>query len=178
MDNRIYIDDKLNWGIHINHKKDIGYPPCPGWVKAGNQRAWKNLGVIIWSKSENQVICLFPQQALDVLDDLRESSEWKDLPFCLDWNSYTVPFSEEKRTDWRKNINRRNRSTSGLPGFHSLRFSPEQTVALLNYLEKHQIEIRELAEAYAKEIREVLGRVYAMILGWARERKKKEQISP
>jgi hypothetical protein len=178
MKNNIRFDDNSSWGIHINRKSDIGAPPCPQWVKAGNQKTWKNKGVIIWNKYESKVMCMFPQQALDVLDDLRESPEWKDSPFCLGWNSYIMPFSEEDRIEWRTTKNRRNRSSNGKLSSCDLILIPEQTEALLLYLEEHQIEIREFADAYSEEVRKVLGRVYSMIIGWGRDRRKKEQKSP
>lgn len=178
MENNSQLDNKAGWGIHVNHKKDMGYPQYPEWVRAGNQMAWTNKGVIVWDESANKVMCLFPQQALDVLDDLRESSELAGMYFCLDWKSYTIPFSEEDRIEWRNTKNRRSRLTDSESKFSSLILSPEQTQELLRYLEKHQIEIRELAEAHAKEVRKVLGRVYSLILSWGRDRQKKEQKSP
>jgi hypothetical protein len=51
MNNSNLSDNQPDWGIHINHKKDMGYTPYPQWVRAGNQMAWQNIGVIIWSES-------------------------------------------------------------------------------------------------------------------------------
>jgi len=178
MENNNQPDNKAGWGVHINHQKDIGYPLRPEWVRAGNQMTWANIGVIVWNESSNKVICLFPQQALDVLDDLRESSELANMPFCLDWNSYTMPFSEEDRINWRNTKNRRHRLSDNISTSSSLILSPEQAQELLIYLEKHQIEIRDLADAHMKDVRKVLGRVYSIILSWGRDRQKKEQKSP
>lgn len=77
--------EEKNWGVHINHKKDAGYPPPPEWVNVGNRMAWTNRGVVVWEKSANTVMCLFPQQALDVLDDLKEWVKLENEPFCLNW---------------------------------------------------------------------------------------------
>lgn len=168
MDNKIQNKDMMDWGMHINREKNIGYPPIPQWVKAGNLMEWKDQGVIIWSASAGRVMCLFPHQALDVLDDLRESSSWKETPFCLYWTSYSMPFSEEDRVQRRTTENRRSHSTNSQTNYSSLTLPPEQTQDLLLFLEQHHSTIRELADMRTKEVRKILGRAYTMILGWKR----------
>ncbi len=93
MDNKTQSNNTSSWGIYINREKNIGCPPVPQWVKASNRMAWENYGVIIWSESAGRVMRQFPHQALDVLEDLRESSDWKGTLFCLEWYSYNMPFS-------------------------------------------------------------------------------------
>jgi hypothetical protein len=178
MNNSNSSENPPGWGIHINHKKDMGYPPHPQWVLASNLLAWQNIGVVIWDEYTSNVMCLFPQQALDVLDDLRESSEWKSTSFCLGWNSYTMPFSEEDRVEWRTTKNRRSRSKDSGANSCELLLTPRQAQDLILYLARHEKEIRELAEAYTKDVRKTLGRVYSLILSWGRKREHKEQKSP
>jgi hypothetical protein len=133
-------EGKASWGIHINHKRGASYPEYPEWVKAGNQMAWTNFGVIIWDEPTPKVECLFPQQALDVLDDLRESTTWENEPFCLSWDSYMLPFSEEKRKEWRATHNRRNQTIENESALNCLILSPEQTRELFSFLEKHEVK--------------------------------------
>lgn len=175
MDNKTQSNKTPSWGIYINSEIDMRHPPVPEWVKSGNRMAWENQGVVIWSETAHRVMCLLPHQALDVLDDLRESSDWKDAPFCLEWDSYSMPFSEEKRVEWRTTKNRRSSTLKNNPGYGGIVLTPEQTQELFLFLERHQSDIREFADAKTKEVRKVLGRVYSIILGWGRERQKKQQ---
>lgn len=175
MDNKLQSNKTPSWGIYINSEKDLRHPPVPQWVKSGNRMAWENQGVIIWSETANRVMCLFPHQALDILDDLRESSDWKDSPFCLEWDAYSMPFSEEDRVEWRTSKNRRNQSLNNSSAYGGILFTPEQTQELFLFLEQHQSVIREFADAKTKEVRKILGRAYSIILGWGRERQKRQQ---
>lgn len=133
--------------------------------------------MIIWDEATQKVECLFPQQALDVLDDLRESTTWENEPFCLSWNSYMLPFSEEKRKEWRVTNNRRNQTVENESALNCLILSPEQTRELFVFLGKHENEIRVLGDAYAKEARKILGRLYSTIIGWGRDRLERNQDS-
>jgi hypothetical protein len=171
-------NDKVIWGIRINHEKDIEYSSCPKWVRSGEKREWTNRGVIIWNETACWVVCLSPQQALDILDDLRESPSWKSEPFSLSWNSYTLPFSEEDRKKWRSFKNRRIRSGEGRLGPRDKFLSPAQTQELLLFLESHYNEVRQLAEEHTKEVKKVLARVYMLILSWRREKKQQTNDPP
>lgn len=164
-----------SWGIHFNREKDIRHLPLPQWAKAGNQMAWEGPGIIIWSETAKRVMCLLPHQALDVLDDLRESPDWRDAPFCLEWESYSIPFSEENRVEWRTTKNRRSPSLRKSSVYGGIALAPEQTQELYLFLEQNQDEIRAFADAKTKEVRKVLGRVYGIILGWGRERIKRQE---
>lgn len=166
-----------NWGVHINHKKNTSYPPIPEWLR-GNKTFWAERGVIVWDKSANRVKCLLPQQALDVLDDLREWVEPGDKSFCLDWDAYRLPFSEEDRIAWRKTKNRRNLSPGRYSSSGSLTLSPEQARELLRFLEEHQTEIREVGEVHEKEASMAIARALALFARHGRKLRIKDQKSP
>lgn len=147
-------------GIYINHKENIYYPPLPEWVK-DNKICWAHRGVIVWDESTNKILSLFPQQALDVLDDLKEWTVSTDELFCLDWNSYIVPLSEEDRIAWRKTKNRRNHSPGQKSASRSLMLSPQQAKVLLLFLEKRKAEICELGNEHEKETSKAIAHVLA-----------------
>ena len=172
VDNQNY-HDKVIWGIHINRDKDIGYPSCPKWVRPGEKSQWTNRGIIIWDETACRVLCLSPQQALDILDDLRESPSGKSEPLILSWNSYTLPFSEEDRKNWRSTKNRRIRFGEAGSKPRDMCLSPAQAQELLLFLDSHYDELRELADEHANEVRKVLGGVYSLILGWRREKRQR-----
>jgi hypothetical protein len=48
--------------------------------------------------------------------------------------------------------------------------SPLQSQEFLRFLESHQEEILRMANERSKDAKERLGRVYALILSWRRER--------
>lgn len=143
---------------------------CPPWAKGVGQLVWDSIGVVIWDKAMCKVCCLSPHQTLDVLDDLRESSVWNDNPFYLRWNSYSMPFSEENRKEWRTTKNRRDHSGEGDSAPDSMTLTPEQTQELFLFLEKREDEIRTLADAHTKEVKSTLGRVYAFLIDLGRKR--------
>ena len=164
--------DEAGWGIHINHRDNMASQPCPQWAKGVNQLVWDSIGVIIWDRPANKVFCLSPHQALDVLDNLRESSAWKDHSFYLSWNSYSTPFSEEDRKTWRNTRNRLNSSGDGELASNSMMLSSEQTHELFLFIEKHEDDIRALGDAHVKEVKKVLGMVYAFIIDLGRKHLK------
>lgn len=174
MDNKTQSNKTPSWGIYINSEKNIKHPPVPQWV-ISNRMAWEHPGIIIWSETVNRVMCLLPHQVLDVLDDLRESSDWKHEPFCLEWDSYSMPFSEENRVEWRITKNRRNQALKNNSVYGGILLSPEQTEELFLFLDQNQIVIREFTDAKTKEVRKILGRAYSIILGWGRDRQKRQQ---
>lgn len=139
--------------------------------------AWKNSGVIIWSETADRVMCLLLHQALDVLDDIRELSGWKDAPFCLEWDSYSMPFSEKNRIEWRTTKNHRSSTLKNNTGYGGIVLTPEQTQDLFLFLERHQAEIHEFADAKTKDVRKILGRAYTMILGWGVETTRKFRVN-
>ena len=160
---------KINWGIHLNRDKGSTHSPCPKWVKPGEKSEWSERGVVIWDEAAGQVTCLSPHQALDVLDDLRETPSWKSAPFCLSWNSYAFPYSEEDRKAWRSSKNQRNEFCRNELGFGDMRLLPDQTQKLFLFLESREDEIQKLAQEHAMEVRKLLGQVYRLILSWRRE---------
>lgn len=166
-----------DWGVHINHEKNTTYPPIPEWLRGG-KTCWSERGVIVCDKSANRVKCLLPQQALDVLDDLREWAEPGNKSFCLHWNAYRLPLSEEDRIAWRKTKNRRNLSPDRYSPSSSLTLSPEQARELLRFLEEHQAEIREVGEIHEKEASMAIARALALFARHGRKFRIKEQKSP
>lgn len=88
-----------------------------------------------------------------------------------------LPFSEEKRKEWRVTNNRRNQTVENESALNCLILSPEQTRELFVFLGKHENEIRVLGDAYAKEARKILGRLYSTIIGWGRDRLERNQDS-
>jgi len=88
-------------------------------------------------------MCLLPHQALDVFDDLGESPDWRDVPFCLEWESYSISFSEEDRVEWRTTKNRRSPSLRKNSVYGGIVLTPEQTQELYLFLEQNQGETSE-----------------------------------
>lgn len=162
------------WGVHINRKRNDGHSSIPEWLRK-DKILWTERGVVVWSRSANRVMCLFPQQALDVLDDLREWAEEGVKPFCLDWDAYTLPFSEEDRTAWRKTKNRRNLSPGRSSALWSISLTPEQARELLRFLEERQAEIREVGEVHEKEASKAIARALAVFARHGRQLRAMEQ---
>jgi hypothetical protein len=104
------------------------------------------------------------------LDDLRESSDWKESPFYLGWNSYSTPLSGENRKAWRGTKNRRNSSDEGQSTPNTVMLAPERTQDLFVFLENHEDEIRTLGDTHNKDVKKTLGRVYGFLINLGKER--------
>lgn len=133
--------------------------------------------MIIWNKTTNRVFCLSPHQALDVLDTLRESSAWKNNCFYLSWDSYLMPFSEEKRNASRTTKNRLNssgESDHSIKGYGTCSRTDAETVHVFR---KRKDQIHTLAEEHTREVKKALGRTYAFLIELGRERLKRNQDS-
>ena len=162
--------EMLTFGIHLNLEKGGSRFPFPGWISPADKDEWINRGVIVWDREAQRIVCLSSHQALDVLDDLKESSSWKSEPFSLSWDSYSIPFSEDDRKEWRLSKNRRN-----LSGEYTLRgrkiflLTPSQTLELATFLDSHMDQLLEMADEDTMNVRKFLGRVYRLILSWPRE---------
>jgi hypothetical protein len=142
----------------------------PEWILPTDKDEWINRGVIIWDSEAKRVISLSPHQALDVLDDLRESTSWKSEPFILSWDSYSFPFSEDHRKELRLSTNRRNiLDESNLQAGKTSYLVPNQTLELNTFLELHFNQLREMADEDSKNVRKLLGKAYRLILSWPRE---------
>ena len=146
------------------------HPKCPGWADLHAKSEWVKSGIIIWSKADSRIICLWPHQALDVLDDLRESSSWRNEGLLLSWNSYSLPFSEENRRARRFTENCRNQSKTGKLNRSEMYLSPVQAQELFSFLESHHEEISKMADKQSKEAKKMDACVYTLILSWRRER--------
>ncbi|MEW6403474.1 MAG: hypothetical protein AB1649_16885 [Chloroflexota bacterium] len=166
-----WIDNKeKTWGVHINSMDGSSHPKCPNWADLHAKSEWVKSGIVVWSKADSRIICLWPHQALDVFDDLRESSSWKNEGLLLSWDSYSLPFSEESRRARRSTENRRNQSKTGKLNRSEMYLSPVHAQELFSFLESHHEEILKMADEQSKEAKKMLGRVYALILSWRRER--------
>jgi len=150
---------------------------CPEWARGTAQLVWDRLGVVIWDKAACKVYCLSPYQALDTLDEFRESCAWKDNPFLLHWSSYSMPFSEEDRRAWRSTKNRRNHSDVGEAESSCMILAPNQTQELFLFLERHEDEIHALGDASARETKKTLGRVYTFLINLGRKRIRQNERS-
>jgi hypothetical protein len=170
--NENYVYERTTWGIHLILKENSPYPLYPEWANKKDTHSWKSSGVVVWDRVAHRILCLSPHQALDVLDDLRESSTWKSDGILLSWNSYSLPFSEDARKRRQSQENRRNLYTDGKLREWEVHFNPTQAQGLFDFLESHHEEIREMADRRSREAKVTLGQVYSLILSWTRESKQ------
>jgi hypothetical protein len=157
------------WGAHINLTNKSTFP-CPDWADLHAKSEWDKSGIIIWDKAGSRIIRLWHHQALDLLDDLRESSSWRNDGFLISWNSYSLPLSEKDRKARRSAENYRNQSKAGKLNRSEMHLSPIQSQEFLSFLESHQEEIFRMANERSEEAKKMLGRVYTLILSWRKER--------
>ena len=77
---------------------------------------------------------------------------------------------EEDRRARRSTENHRNQSKEGRLNRSEMYLSPIHAQELFSFLESHHEEILRMADERSKEAKKMLGRVYALILSWRRER--------
>jgi hypothetical protein len=168
-DNQIDNEEKT-WGFHINSTDRCTDPKCPDWANLPAKHKWEKMGIILWNKVDVRIIHLWPHQALDVLDDFYESSSWRNEGLLLSWNSYSLPISEKDRRTRRFTENRRNKFNDGKLNQSEMYLSPIQAQEFFIFLESHHEDISRMADERSMEAKKMLGRVYALILSWRRER--------
>src|SRR3954451_17800551 len=72
-------DQHQGWGAKVNTQNPFDprqRQPCPPWANWKQKQKWSQRGLIVWNHAAQQLIRLYPLWALDVLEQLRLTTDW------------------------------------------------------------------------------------------------------
>jgi len=129
----------------------------------------------VWDARVNRVTHLHGSQAFHILEQSRQSKSWKKKGLLVGEVAYhiTLPSTEKSKKQTKDEGGAQPVQKDGWCLTHTIQLAPEQAVQFVSFLEQHEATLQTIVQAEEAERREVLGRVYSLILSWGEERKKK-----
>jgi|WetSurMetagenome_2_1015567.scaffolds.fasta_scaffold1049787_1 hypothetical protein len=87
------------WDVRFS-EKDYGYSDldAPAWVKdCENKFSWFSEGLVVWDENQKVVVNLSMWGAMNVLDQMMNSSLWKTQgqEVCQQYGKFTLPIGHE-----------------------------------------------------------------------------------
>jgi len=165
----------LVWGFHINESIYSSFcPPCPKWAKSLEQQNWHTLGVVVWDARVNRITHLHGNQALQILEQSRQSESWKNEGLLVGEVAYhiTIPSNKKSKSNIADQPESKPSQEDGWCLTHTIQLAPDQTQQFVSFLEQHEANLKKVIEAETAERGRILAQVYSLILSWGDERKK------
>lgn len=167
------------WGYHMNDSiYTLSCPPCPKWAKRFDQQSWNRLGVVVWDAHIQRITHLFGSQAMRILEEARESKEWRKKGLVVGEIAYriTMPADKKSKVKVSEQPTENKAEKDGWCLTNTIQLSPSQTKEFLSFLEQNVEKLKEIIAKENEERNRILGKAYSLILSWRRERKAKEGL--
>jgi hypothetical protein len=171
---QLSINEAGQWGAHINrddHARVWGKPAVPSdfpaWLMPGCADWWQDRGLVIWDKAAQSMECLNSQRALDLLQKLRSTTEWRSEGVPITYRLSILKGMEEKpprRSRKRKPAEAQPAETEK-PTYETVdaerfRLAPSAGEKLMAFLQEHESLLRVMAQ----EDEETRQRAYSDVL--------------
>src|SRR5215213_8087794 len=91
-----------SWGAKVNtHTVALRPSNCPAWASRKQQQKWCEQGLVIWDHAHQSLIRLHPRDALTVLDDLRQRTDWHQDGITIGeivivWDTASKPYPSKR----------------------------------------------------------------------------------
>lgn len=164
------------WGIRIN-KSNYGSLTSPSsakdppsWLERNGRAAWQERGVAIWDESIRKMEVLTADEAIELLDRLRERGYWRTNGIAISrlHNSPKSPQSPPSPASKVRNSNavampqKVEKGTSEQVLFH---LDPRVGEEVFAFLQEHEDSLKQLAEEQKKDVLAHVGTIYEMLFG-------------
>lgn len=163
------------WGFHLNATiYSLSCPPCPKWANSWEQQNWHKLGIVVWDAQVNRVTHLHGSQAIQILEQSRQSESWKKEGLLVGEIAYFITIPSHKKSKSRI-ADQPEPKTSHKDGWcltNSIQLAPDQAQKFISFLAQHETNLEKVIQAEAAERSRILGEVYSLILSWRDEREK------
>jgi hypothetical protein len=151
-------------------------PPCPKWASSWGQQNWQKLGAVVWDARVNRVTHLHGNQALQILQQSRQSEAWKKEGSLVGEVSYRITLSSDKKSKSKGNIidqpEPKPVQEDGWCLTHTIQLEPDQAQQFVSFLERHETNLEKVIAVEPAERRRILAKAYSLILSWRNEREQ------
>ncbi len=165
----------LVWGFHLNESSySSSCPPCPKWTSSWEEQNWHKLGVLVWDARINRVTHLDGSQALQILEQSRQSESWKKEGLLVGEVAYriTIPSNKKSKSKIADEPGPKPSQEDGWRLTNTIQLAPDRAQQFVSFLEQHEANLKKVMEAESAERGRILAQVYSLILSWRDERKK------
>ena len=154
--------DELAWGMHINECSDAKLRLAPTWLQSIQKEDWYKRGVVIWNRKINRVTRLWAFQALQILDQLQNTDDWKEDGIVVGELAYQIIIPLEKSED--ENDQGAENEESNWVLTNEIYLSNGRTLELAQFLNQNKRTLEKMVELDNSQAREVRAGLYEYIL--------------
>jgi hypothetical protein len=162
MDNSKEISNHL-WGMKINDRLFYEINDYPKWANRSQRESWQESGLILWDATAKTITRLWAAQALEILDYLVTTNDWRQLGLIVSGEQTRLPMknSDDKTVEIR---------------YNEVCLTPTQLLKLFDYLQQAKDRLEQIKEQDQKRRREALRKVYAILLNLPKKHNKDDSV--
>lgn len=168
--------NKPSWGAQINiiesgRRNARTIPPgCPEWAKPTDE-AWHRRGVVVWNNTTQKMKALYASEALEILENLRTTDDWKVKGITFIQRAIYIKSSEEPK---RKHPGKKREEPESAPqGSEPIRetvekeaahLEPDAAMEFFEWLQAQEATLRRMAEEDKEQNSKILYEIYSLLL--------------
>jgi hypothetical protein len=152
-----------DWGIFINEYTSSNKKNFPSWAKRSDKGNWDFRGVVVWDKTIPRVTRLWAGQALRILDQLQNSTEWQKYGIVIGIPASVGRFHKEKGEA-------REKVESSWELVDEIPLTADQTKLFLDFLSQNSSTLKRVSGAEDADKAETFSHLYERVFGkemWA-----------
>lgn len=168
------------WGARINERSYLAHfwpvhaSEPPAWLRPLDKDDWSKRGMAIWDNETQAFQHLGGQQALDLLNQLKESPSFENgIPIVYQYQRSKVQEPPPRNRRGKKKelepAETKPKREYETVTEERMRLSPQASAEFYVFLEKHDERLRQIAEIEKKERDEALSKVYTLIMSWVHD---------
>lgn len=142
------------WGVRINTGWWGSAEGWPAWANPLQREKWREHGLVLWDHQEQQIVRLSADLALQLLDHLRTTDDWREHGFTVGEPATKLVLREPDRKPKPVLL-------------YGMTLSPDQVQRVFDLLVRKEPDLESLREAGAEDRKRRLSRVYTILLDLA-----------
>jgi hypothetical protein len=150
-------------------RREAPPPDYPAWLKPGFLEDWYKRGLVIWDQATQSVERLGAQGALDLLEKLRSTAEWRTEGVPITYRVSRMKGNEEKPRRARKRKRAEEPpAEEKQPEWETVdaerfRLTPDAGGKLMALIQEHEALLREIAQEEEKERERANGELFRLL---------------
>ncbi len=148
--------------MHINEWTNAKQSLTPAWLRSIQKEDWYKKGVVIWNRKINRVTRLWAFQALQILEELQNTDDWKEDGIVVGELAYQIIIPLENSEN--KNDQGAENEESNWVLTNEIYLSYARALALAQFLSQNKRTLEKMVELEKGQAREVQVGLYEYIL--------------